>query len=470
MGAAITRFERRLSNGFRIDPDDVRRAVTPRTRLIVVTTPHNPSGVAIDRATLSALANLAASAGAHLLVDEVYLDAASLVAGVPETSASAARLDGPIVVTSSLTKSYGLAASGPAGRSPSRTSPCVSAARATSSTTPGPDQPTGWRRWRGPARRLAARARALLGENVALARDVFAGLTCWSWPSRRRALSCFRACGTMTAPSRSCSPCSNGTASRWRPGASSKRPGTSASAWRATPPPWRRDWRSSPHSGSAVPFDLAALTNLIVAALGGLAVGIEREWSGKATGPRARFAGIRTFTLLGIVAGLSGWLWTVGLTGPALVFLAGLGALVVIAYQAASRRDVDGTTEVSAFVVLAAGVLAGAGYDRVASAIIAVTVLLLVEKKQLHRLVRRLGVVEMRAGVRFAVMAAVILPLLPGRPVRALRRHPAAATVGTGAVLLRPQLRRLPCAARGRVWPGLCPHRPHGRGGVVNVR
>ena len=87
------------------------------------------------------------------------------------------------------------------------------------------------------------------------------------------------------------------------------------------------------------------------------------------------------------VAGLSGWLWTAGLTGPAVVLLAGLGALVVVAYQAASRTDVDGTTEVAAFVVLAAGVLAGAGSGRLASGIIAITVLLLVEKRQLHRLV-----------------------------------------------------------------------------------
>ena len=163
-------------------------------------------------------------------------------------------------------------------------------------------------------------------------------------------------------------------------------------------------------------FDLTALQHLVVALLGGLAVGVEREWSGKAEGPRARFAGIRTFTLLGLVAGLSGWLWTAGLTGPAIIFLAGLGALVVVAYQAASRTDIDGTTEVSAFVVLAAGVLAGAGYDRLASGIIAITLLFLVEKKQLHRLVKKLDLVEIRAGARFAIMAAVILPLLPEGP------------------------------------------------------
>jgi uncharacterized membrane protein (DUF4010 family) len=165
-----------------------------------------------------------------------------------------------------------------------------------------------------------------------------------------------------------------------------------------------------------VPFTLTTLGHLVVALLGGLAVGIEREWSGKAVGPRARFAGMRTFTLLGLVAGFGGWLWTAGLAGPATVLVAGPSALIVIAYYAASRKDVDGTTEVAAFVVLTAGVLAGSGYDRVSSAVIAVTVLLLVEKKRLHGFVSKLDRTELRAGARFAVMAAVILPLLPVGP------------------------------------------------------
>ncbi|MEZ5318511.1 MAG: MgtC/SapB family protein, partial [Vicinamibacterales bacterium] len=122
-------------------------------------------------------------------------------------------------------------------------------------------------------------------------------------------------------------------------------------------------------------FDVDALWGLAVAVLGGLAIGVEREWSGHAAGPEARFAGVRTFTLLALASGLSGWLWTAGLQGPAVVFLAGLGALVVVAYLAASRRDVDGTTEVAAFVAMAAAVLAGAGHTRVASGIVAVTVL-----------------------------------------------------------------------------------------------
>jgi uncharacterized membrane protein (DUF4010 family) len=86
---------------------------------------------------------------------------------------------------------------------------------------------------------------------------------------------------------------------------------------------------------------------------------------------------------------------------------------VVVAYLAASRADVDGTTEVAAFVVMSAAVLAGSGHTRVASGIIAVTLLLLVEKSQLHSLVSKLDRAELRAGSRFAVMAAVVLPLLP---------------------------------------------------------
>lgn len=158
------------------------------------------------------------------------------------------------------------------------------------------------------------------------------------------------------------------------------------------------------------------LLGLLIAALGGAAVGLERQRSGHADGPRARFAGIRTFTLLGGVGGLSGAFWNLGLNAPAVVLLAGTMAIVAAAYVRASRHDVDGTTEVAAVVVVAAGVIAGIGDYRIASAIIAVTTLLLVEKSRLHKLVARIDDVGLRAGVRFAVLALVVLPILPEGP------------------------------------------------------
>jgi uncharacterized membrane protein (DUF4010 family) len=157
------------------------------------------------------------------------------------------------------------------------------------------------------------------------------------------------------------------------------------------------------------------LIGLLVALLGGAAVGIERQWSGHAEGPSAHFAGVRTFAMLGAIAGLAGWLVKIAPVIAALL-VAGAVAMTVAAYLASSRRDVDGTTEVAALLLIAAGVLSGMGLSRLASGIIAVEVMLLVEKSRLHSLVRRIDDGDLRAGVRFAVMALVILPLLPEGP------------------------------------------------------
>ena len=153
-----------------------------------------------------------------------------------------------------------------------------------------------------------------------------------------------------------------------------------------------------------------------MAALGGAAVGVEREWSGHASGPAQRFGGIRTFTLLGGLSGTAGWLWANGFPVPAAVILIGAVALVVAGYVAASRRDPDATTEVAALIVLAAGVLSGIGLWTLASGIIVITAILLVEKSRLHSLVARIPDVGLKAGFRFALMAVVILPLLPEGP------------------------------------------------------
>jgi uncharacterized membrane protein (DUF4010 family) len=155
---------------------------------------------------------------------------------------------------------------------------------------------------------------------------------------------------------------------------------------------------------------------ILIAAIGGLAVGLEREWSGHASGPHARFAGIRTCTLLGILSGVAGWLWTNQFQMLAIVLIAGTAALIVAAYAAAARKDIDGTTEVASLVILAAGVTAGLGGWGLAAGIFALTTLLLVEKSRIHDLARRLEDASLRAAVRFGVMAVVILPLLPEGP------------------------------------------------------
>ncbi|MEO6222786.1 MAG: pyridoxal phosphate-dependent aminotransferase, partial [Vicinamibacterales bacterium] len=109
MGATVKRFSRPFDRAFRIDLDALQAAVTSATRLIIVTSPHNPSGVSLDAETLRRLAAIAERAKAHLLVDEVYLDAVNVAAGDDALNPSAAEIDGPVIVTASLTKSFGLA-------------------------------------------------------------------------------------------------------------------------------------------------------------------------------------------------------------------------------------------------------------------------------------------------------------------------------------------------------------------------
>ncbi len=169
--------------------------------------------------------------------------------------------------------------------------------------------------------------------------------------------------------------------------------------------------------------ELEIAARLGVASLAGLAVGVEREWSGHATGPGARFAGVRTFFLLGLLGGLAGVLGIELHIALAVALLATAGALVVAAYLVAARRDpgaVDGTTETAALVVLALGAAAGFGWLQIASGAAAVMVLALGEKETIRAFVARIDEAEMRAALRFAVLALVVLPLLPAGPVAAL--------------------------------------------------
>ncbi len=161
---------------------------------------------------------------------------------------------------------------------------------------------------------------------------------------------------------------------------------------------------------------LDAVAGLVVAILGGAAVGVERQQSGHATGPDARLGGVRTFTLLGTLAGIGGLLTAGGYPLAAALLVAGALSLVVAGYVRASKHDIDATTEVAALVVLGAGVLSGLGELRLSAALTTITVLLLAEKPRLHGMVERLDETMLLAAARVAVMSVVILPLLPEGP------------------------------------------------------
>src|SRR6478752_5950065 len=101
--AEVKRFRRREENGWAIDPEEVRRCITPKTRLIVITNLHNPTSAFTPEPVLRQIGDIARSIGALVLVDEVYLD--TVYENTPRTSF---HLGPEFVVTSSLTKAYGV--------------------------------------------------------------------------------------------------------------------------------------------------------------------------------------------------------------------------------------------------------------------------------------------------------------------------------------------------------------------------
>ncbi|HET6892923.1 MAG TPA: pyridoxal phosphate-dependent aminotransferase, partial [Pyrinomonadaceae bacterium] len=103
LGATIKRFERRFEDNFKIIPQEVERNITSRTRLIVITNLHNPSGVLTDQEILREIGDVARRAQAHVLVDEVYLETL-----FEQRHQTAFHLGDEFVVTSSLTKAFGL--------------------------------------------------------------------------------------------------------------------------------------------------------------------------------------------------------------------------------------------------------------------------------------------------------------------------------------------------------------------------
>jgi aspartate/methionine/tyrosine aminotransferase len=103
LDARVRRVERRFEDDFAISLGEMEKAITPATRLIVLTNLHNPSGAFLSVETLRSIGELAARVGALVLVDEVYLP--MLFDSSPSTAFSRGH---NFVVTNSLTKTYGL--------------------------------------------------------------------------------------------------------------------------------------------------------------------------------------------------------------------------------------------------------------------------------------------------------------------------------------------------------------------------
>lgn len=71
-GAKVVRVPTAAADDFKFPTEGVMQAITPRTRLVVITNPNNPTGVTVDRLTIVNIAQAAPDAA--VLVDEAYFD------------------------------------------------------------------------------------------------------------------------------------------------------------------------------------------------------------------------------------------------------------------------------------------------------------------------------------------------------------------------------------------------------------
>jgi aspartate/methionine/tyrosine aminotransferase len=103
IGCAIRYFDLAFEEGFRIDPDTLAKQITPRTKLVSITLPHNPTGVTCSEEDLRAIIGATDRHGCRLLVDETYRDLA--FGGHLPVAAS---LSENVISVASLSKAYGV--------------------------------------------------------------------------------------------------------------------------------------------------------------------------------------------------------------------------------------------------------------------------------------------------------------------------------------------------------------------------
>jgi aspartate/methionine/tyrosine aminotransferase len=72
IGCDVSLWELRPENGFKYDLDELKRLVTPKTRMVVINTPHNPTGAMLSAAQVREIYELAETVGANVLSDEAY--------------------------------------------------------------------------------------------------------------------------------------------------------------------------------------------------------------------------------------------------------------------------------------------------------------------------------------------------------------------------------------------------------------
>lgn len=103
IGARISFLDLKFENNFDLDISELEKLITPETKLVSLTYPHNPTGVMIDENKLRAIIKIIEEKQTWLLLDETYREMC-----FAEKLPVAATLSDRVISISSMSKSYGL--------------------------------------------------------------------------------------------------------------------------------------------------------------------------------------------------------------------------------------------------------------------------------------------------------------------------------------------------------------------------
>lgn len=144
----------------------------------------------------------------------------------------------------------------------------------------------------------------------------------------------------------------------------------------------------------------------------GVLVGIERGFHQRRQQAGKRVAGVRTFSLLGLGAGIAGLLSDRQPMVAAALVTAAI-AMLAIAYAPKLKARGDATSPIAAVATTGIAFLAGSGTIGLALASAALVVLVLALRQDLHAFINQLDERDIKALARFAVIALAVLPFLP---------------------------------------------------------
>lgn len=151
----------------------------------------------------------------------------------------------------------------------------------------------------------------------------------------------------------------------------------------------------------------------------GLLIGIERGWTLRTRKDGLRAAGIRTFIVLAIAGGIAGLVTQAQAQLIGFAIITTMGVLVALAYHRETQISghADATSAIAAMATLALGFLSGSGTPEVAVAYAALVTMVLALRTETHRWIASLDEADLKAAVRFAVIALAVRPFLPNRNI-----------------------------------------------------